>query len=317
MRFVAKKVAALIVVLFVVSTMSFLLVRALPGNVAINLLGPTATPEAIKQKEHELKLDRPLPAQYIAYMSNVFHGDLDKSLQNGQPITEAIRQRLPVTLELLILSQLLALLIAVPLGILSAYRPEGVVDRVATTTSFGMLAAPAYVSGVFLVYLLAIRFHVFPAIGFQRIGDGIGANLRSVFLPVLTLALPEIASYMRLLRSDMIATLQEDFITMAKAKGLPTSYILLRHALRPSTFSVITVAGLNFGRLIGGTLIVEVLFQQAGIGSFTIQSIFIKDYPAVQGCVLVIAVGYVLANFAVDMSYAAVDPRVRHARAAV
>jgi peptide/nickel transport system permease protein len=114
----------------------------------------------------------------------------------------------------------------------------------------------------------------------------------------------------------MIATLQEDFITMAKAKGLPTSYILVRHALRPSTFSVITVAGLNFGRLIGGTLIVEVLFQQAGIGSFTIQSIFIKDYPAVQGCVLVIAVGYVLANFAVDMSYAAVDPRVRHARAA-
>jgi peptide/nickel transport system permease protein len=317
MRFVAKKVAALVVVLFVVSTMSFLLVRALPGNVAVNLLGPTATAEAIKQKEHELKLDRPLPEQYAAYMANVLQGDLDKSLQNGQPITEAIRQRLPVTLELLILSQLLAILVAVPLGILSAYRPEGIVDRVATTTSFGMLAAPAYVSGVFFVYLLAIRFHLFPAIGFSRLGDGIGANLRSVFLPVLTLALPEIASYMRLLRSDMIATLQEDFITMAKAKGLPTSYILLRHALRPSTFSVITVAGLNFGRLIGGTLIVEVLFQQAGIGSFTIQSIFIKDYPAVQGCVLVIAVGYVLANFFVDLSYAAVDPRVRRARTAV
>jgi peptide/nickel transport system permease protein len=315
-RFVAKKLVALVVVLFVVSTMSFLLVRALPGNVAVNLLGPTATPEAIKQKEHELKLDRPLPAQYAAYVSDAVRGNLGKSLQNGQPIIEAIKQRLPVTLELLILSQLLAIAISVPLGILSAYRPDGVVDRVTTTTSFGALAAPAYVSGVFLVYVLAIRFHLFPAIGFSRLGDGLGANLRSVFLPVLTLALPEIASYVRLLRSDMIATLQEDYITMAKAKGLPTSYILLRHALRPSSFSVVTVAGLNFGRLIGGTLIVEVLFGMAGIGAFTIQSIFIKDYPAVQGCVLVIAVGYVFANFMVDMSYAAIDPRVRHARAA-
>ncbi len=315
MRFVAKKLVALVVVLFVVSTMSFLLVRALPGNVALNLLGPTATPQAIKAKEHELKLDRPLPAQYAAYVGNVVHGNLDKSLQNGQPISEAIKQRLPVTLELLLLSQLLAVALAIPLGILSAYRPNGFIDRVSTTASFGLLAAPAYVSGVFLVYLLAIQFHVFPAIGFQRLGDGVGANLRSVALPVLTLALPEIAAYLRLLRSDMIATLQEDFITMAKAKGLPTSYILLRHALRPSTFSVVTIAGLNIGRLIGGTLIVEVLFQQAGIGAFTIQSIFIKDYPAVQGCVLVIAVGYVLANFVVDLSYAAIDPRVRRARA--
>ena len=313
MPFVARKVAALVVVLVVVTTLSFLLITLLPGGPAIAVLGPSATKQGIAQFNHEHGLDKPLAVQYGNYLKDVVKGDFGRSYQNGQSVFQAIRQRLPVTLELLLLSQLLAVLVAIPLGILSAYRPDGMLDRVSTTTTFGLLAAPSFVVVVLLVYLFAVKFHFFPATGFTPLSANLGENLRSVALPVITLALPEMAAYQRLLRADMIATLQEDFITMAKAKGLPTWRILLRHALRPSTFSVVTVAGLNIGRLIGGTVIVETLFALPGVGDLTIRSIFSRDYTLVQGCVLVIAVGYVVINFVVDMLYAVVDPRVRHA----
>jgi peptide/nickel transport system permease protein len=230
-------------------------------------------------------------------------------------VWKAVHERLPVTFELLVFSQLLALAVAMPLGILSAYRPNGLVDRLSSTVTFGLLAAPAFVIALPLVLLFAVKWHFFPATGYTPISQNLPHNLRSVFLPSITLALPSMAAYLRLLRADMIATLQEDFITMAKAKGLPTWRILLRHALRPSTFSLITVGGLNVGSLIGGTVIVETIFQLPGLGYLTILSITERNYAMVQGAVLVIAVGYVLVNFLVDVLYAVVDPRVRHVRA--
>jgi peptide/nickel transport system permease protein len=222
-----------------------------------------------------------------------------------------VREHLAVTFELLIVSQILALAVAIPLGILSAYRPNGIIDRFSATLTFGLLAAPAFVIAVPLVLLFALKWHLFPATGYTGISQSFGKNLRSVLLPSITLALPSLASYLRLLRADMIATLQEDFITMAKAKGLPTWQILLRHAFRPSTFSLITVGGLNVGTLIGGTVIVETIFALPGLGYLTIQSITERNYAMVQGTVLVIAVGYVVVNFLVDLLYAVVDPRVR------
>lgn len=312
-RFVLRRVVQLVPVLFAVSALSFLLLNLLPGDPTTAILGPTATKENVARLRHELRLDEPLPTRYVEWVGHSLTGDLGKSYVTSQSTAEAIRQRLPVTLELLLLSQLLALLVAVPLAIVAATKPNGLVDRLSTSTAFGFLAIPNFMLGVLLIYLFAVQVHLFPATGFTRFGESPVENLRSLALPAFTLGVAELAVYLRLLRTDLIATLQEDFIAMAQAKGLSRTYILLRHALRPSTFSLITVAGLNLGRLIGGAFVVEYLFALPGIGSLTVESIFKRDYVVVQGTVLLVAVAYVLANFFVDLLYGFLDPRVRHA----
>ena len=315
MRVILKKAAYLVPVIFAVTALSFMLIKALPGDPAINKLGFNATPDAIKGIHHDLGLDKPLVEQYAIWTGHLLTGNLGRSYISNQPVMTTIKQNLPTTLELMILAQIIALALAVPAGIYAAYRPNGWFDRASTTISFGMLALPAFVFGVFLVYVFAIRIHIFPASGWTPITGNLSENLKAVTLPAITLALPLVAVYLRVLRSDLMATLQEDFITMAKSKGLSTSRILLRHALRPSTFSLVTVAGLNTGTLIGGALIVEVIFALPGIGNLAVTSIFQRDYLVVQGTVVLIALGYVLVNFLVDVLYAVVDPRVRHGAA--
>jgi peptide/nickel transport system permease protein len=309
---ILKKLAYLIPVIFAVTLLSFMLVKALPGDPTINKLGFNATPDAIKNLHHDLGLDKPLVEQYVIWVGHLATGNLGRSYISNQSVMKTIRQNLPTTIELMIVAQLIALALAIPSGIYAAYRPNGWFDRVSTTISFGMLALPAFVFGVFLVYVFAIKFHIFPASGWTPITEDFSENMRTVALPAITLAVPLVAVYLRVLRSDMMATLQEDFITMAKSKGLSTSRVLLRHAFRPSTFSLITVAGLNTGTLIGGALIVEVIFALPGIGNLAVTSVFQRDYLVVQGTVVLIALGYVLVNFLVDVIYAVVDPRVRH-----
>ena len=315
MGLIARKLAGLIPVLLAVSALTFLLLNLLPGDPAFAILGPSATHDAVIKLHHQLGLDQPLLVRYGHWLAHVLTGNLGRSYLSSQPVLSAIKERLPVTVELVLLSQFVALLFAVPLGILAGRRPNGILDRVSTGGAFGFLAVPNFVLGVVLVYLFAVRYHLFPATGYTPLTKDPFQNLRSVILPVVTLAMAEIAAYLRLLRSDVITTLQEDYIVMAKAKGLPDRRIMLRHALRPSLFSLVTVAGLNFGRLIGGTFIVEIIFQQPGIGLLSIQSIYGRDYVVVQGTVLLIAVAYVLANFVVDVAYGLIDPRVRHATA--
>jgi peptide/nickel transport system permease protein len=315
-RTVGRKVLYLIPVLFAVTVLSFLLLQLLPGNPAIDILGGSATPKAVKQLDHQLGLDRPLVDQYLHYLDRaVLHADLGYSYQNHQTTLSALHQRLPVTLELIILSQLIAFAIAVPVALMAATRPNGLVDRLTTSLSFGFLAVPDFILGVLLVFVFAVHYQLFPATGSVALTANPLENLKSMLLPSLTLALGSQAVYLRLLRADLIVTLQQDFIAMAKAKGLPSRYILLRHAFRPSSFSLVTVSGLEIGRLIGGTFIVEYLFALNGVGSLAVQSVYSRDYLVVQGTVLVIAVGYVLVNFAVDLLYTVLDPRIRHAGA--
>src|SRR3954471_2030048 len=311
MRVILKKAAYLIPVVFAVTVLSFLLIKALPGDPTINKLGFNATPEAVKQLHHELGLDKPLVVQYVIWVGHLTTGTLGRSYISNQPVMTTIKQNLPTTIELIILAQLIALALAIPAAIYAAYRPNGMVDRVSTSISFGMLALPAFIFGVFLVYVFAIRIHIFPASGWTPITQDLQGNLKTVTLPAITLALPLVAVYLRVLRSDLMATLQEDFITMAKSKGLSTRRILLRHAFRPSTFSLVTVAGLNTGTLIGGALIVEVIFALPGIGNLAVTSVFQRDYLVVQATVVLIALTYVMVNFIVDVIYAIVDPRVR------
>ncbi len=315
MRFVRRKLIQLVVVLLCVTFLSFLLISLLPGDPATKLCAGAGGQECVDQKRTELRLDDPIPVRYVRWLGDAVTGDLGASARNQQPVWEALTQRVPVTIELLLYSQFMALIIAIPLGLLAAQRAGGILDRVSTTVLFGLLAVPSFMLALLLIYIFPVKLGWFQATGYTDFTDNPLESLGSLFLPALSLAAAEMAVYMRLLRTDLIATLQEDYITMAKAKGMPPRRILLRHAFKPSSFSLITVIGLNFGRLIGGALIIEIIFGINGLGKYTVDSILGQDFIPVQGAVLVIAVGYVLINFAVDMLYAALDPRIRHARA--
>lgn len=311
---IANKVLRLVAVLFAISVLTFLLTQLLPGDPACQLLGPQCgNKEAVARVQKDLELDKPLPTQYVHWVGGVAQGDFGRAYSSNQEVSQIIKQRFPVTLELLILAQLFALILAVPIAIYSAYRRGGWFDRTVTTLSFASLSTPQFVLAVVLVWLLAVKYHVFPATGLTHLSDDVGKNLKSMFLPSVSLALGIAAVYVRLLRSDMITTLQEDYILMARAEGLPPRRILLRHALRPSSFSLLTVAGINVGALIGGAVIIEYLFALPGLGSKLVESIFRRDYLVVQGIVLLVAAGYVIVNFAVDALYGALDPRTRHA----
>lgn len=313
---IATKLGRLAGVLVAISILTFLLTQLLPGDPACQLLGPRCQDEAaVESVREELNLDDPLPAQYVAWLGDVVQGDLGRAYSSNQRVSEIIQQRFPVTLELLLLAQVFALLIAVPVAIYSAYRRDSVVDRVVTAGSFATLSVPQFVIAVVFVYLFAVKANWFPATGLTRLTEDPVGNLKSLLLPSLSLALGIAAVYTRLLRNDMITTLQEDYILMARAEGISPRRILLRHALRPSSFSLLTVAGINVGALIGGAVIIEYLFALPGLGSKLVESIFRRDYLVVQGIVLLVATAYVLVNFAVDALYSALDPRTRHARA--
>jgi peptide/nickel transport system permease protein len=319
MRYFGRKLLQLVLILFAVTFLSFLMLNLLPGDPAVIICGLTCNEEGIAQVREELGLNDPIPVRYVEWLTNAVTGDLGESALTKQPVWEALQERMPVTIELLIYSQVIALGVAIPCGIIAAQRPDGIFDRVSSGLAFLFFAIPNFVLAIVLVLIFAVNLGWFRATGYtpltEDLPSSIWTNLQDLFLPALTLAAAETAVYLRLLRTDMIATLQEDYITMAKAKGMPNRRILVRHAFRPSTFSLVTVAGLNMGRLIGGTLIIEVIFALNGLGKYLVDAIFRRDYIAVQGAVVVIAVGYVLINFAVDMLYAVIDPRVRHARA--
>lgn len=314
MRFVLRKVLYLVLVVIGVTFLTYNMLSLLPGDTADAVCGISCDDAARQQVRDQLGLDKPPVLRYVTWAGNAVKGDLGQSARSKQSVTEALGQRLPVTIELLIYAEFIALVVAIPAGLLAAARQGGIFDRGSTATAFFLLSIPPFVLGLVLSLVFAVNLKWFPATGYTPLTESIPQNLRSFFLPSLTIAVAELAVYMRLLRSDLISTLQEDYITMAKAKGLPPSKIMLKHAFRPSTFSLITIGGLNVGRLIGGTIIVEVMFALNGLGKYLIDGILGRDYIPVLGAVLVVAVGYVLINFAVDMLYAVLDPRIRHAR---
>jgi peptide/nickel transport system permease protein len=314
MRVIAWKLAKLVAVIFIVSLLTFVMTRNLGGDPVVQKLGPQASdPVSYAAVEHELGLDRPFVVQYGDWLWNALHGDLGRSYNNNQEVSKSLQQRLPVTLELLFLAQFFSLLIALPLGIYCAYKQNSRIDRLITSFSFGVLSIPGFALAIILVYFFAVQWNLVPATGFTRLTQDVGENLRSVALAATILTLPLAAVYTRLLRSDMIANLHEDFILVAKSKGLPTWHILFRHALRPSSFSLLTVFGINFGTLLGGSVIVEYLFALPGVGSLAVESIGRRDYLVTQGVVLLIAFAFVMANFIVDVLYSVLDPRIRRA----
>lgn len=329
MFFVAKKVLQLVLVLVVVSFLAFLMLDQLEGDVVDVRCGLGCTAEQREQLRVDYGLDQPVPVQYGKWLGKVvFEGDLGASQLNGVPVTEALAAKLPVTLFLVVYSQVIALAVGLLLGMRSARKPGGLVDRISSGVAGLAISVPNYVFAFVFILLFAVLIPVFrvtaadvnitnllPDVGAQL--SNFGNNLYLLFLPAVCLALAELAVYARLLRNDLIATLQEDYVTMARAKGLPARTIMRRHAFRPSLFSLATVAGINMGRLIGGTIIIEAIFAINGMGLYVVQSINQRDPVPLQGAVLVIAAAYVIINFTVDLLYAFLDPRIRHASTSV
>jgi peptide/nickel transport system permease protein len=316
MRIFLRKLPPLIATLLVVSFLTYSMLSLLPGDPALQILGAQgATPEAIERVREDLGLNDPLPVRYVRWLGNAATGDLGRSYITRQPVMEAIQQRAPVTIQLGLMAITFALTVAIPLALVSAYRQGGALDRFITGSSFALISIPSFMMAIVLIYVFAVNYGMFPATGWTRFSVDPGRNLRGAILPALSLGIAESAVYTRLLRTDMIATLQEDFVTMARSKGISTRRILLRHALRPSSFSLMTVAGLSVGSIIGGSVIVEEIFALPGLGRLLFESITRRDLVMVQGVVLLIAFSYVMVNFVVDILYTFLDPRIRHARA--
>jgi peptide/nickel transport system permease protein len=313
--FVGRRLLHLVPVLLAVSLLTFLIASLLPGDLAHVMLGDQATPENVAALHKQMGYDLPIWQRYLHWLGNVAPGDFGRSFRTGETVLGAVLDRLPVSIELMILAQVIAFAIGIPLAILCAVRSGGTADRFLTGLAFGKLSLPSYMVAILLIYLFAVQLNWLPATGYVPFTEDPLGNLRSFLLPALTLGFGEWPVLMRVLRSDMIATLQEDYIAMAKAKGLRPARILLVHALKPSSLTLVTVAGINIGRLIGGALIVELIFALPGVGRLLVGAIYARDFIIMQGVVLFVAAGFVIVNFIVDLLYALLDPRIRHGRA--
>ena len=309
-RYLLRRFLQLVVVTFIISVLIFLLVHLLPGNPADVILGSSDTPHNRAILDAQLGLNKPLIQQYGTWLTALFHGNFGQSYLNHESVTHIIATGYPIDLELIVISQVIAFAVAIPLALVTSRRPNRAVDNVATTATFGMLALPPFVIAPIMVAVFAVGLHWFPATGYVPLTQNPGTNLHDMILPSLAITAGSIAVYYRLFRSDLISTLQEDFVTMARSKGLSPRWIMWRHAFRPSSFSLLAAAGVNIGALIAGTFIVEYLFAINGLGFELVTAVQQRDYLVVQGITLVVAVAYVVLQFIVDFIFTIVDPRV-------
>ncbi len=315
-RLVGRRLLLAVPVLIGVSFLSFVVMNALPGDAAQELLGMSATPAQVHQLEVKLHLNLPFWTRYGNWLYAVVHGHLGTSLQSGQPVSQILGQRLPVSLELVVCAFVVSLVIAVPVALIAARRPDGLFDRLTMLLSMLGLAVAPYVLALLLVLVLAVDLGWLPAEGFVSLADSVGGNIRSMVLPALSLGLGMAAFYVRILRADVLEQMDsEDYVTTARAKGMSTWRVVVVHAFRNALFPIITVIALNFGRLLEGTVIVETIFSIPGIGQELVTSIQVKDVPVVEGIVLVMAGIVVVSNLLTDVLYSVLDPRIRYGRA--
>lgn len=311
-RLVAQKIAELVLVLLVVSFLSFMLLSLVPGNPELAILGENATAESLAQKRAELGLDDPLWQRYGRWLGDVLQGDLGRSERLNQDVADTLKEKLPVTIQLGLSAIVLGIVFAIPLGIVAAWRAGGRLDQAITTISFGVLALPSFLVAIGLLIVFAVQWNVLPAApAWVPLTEAPLTNLKNILLPVSAMAVGEIAILTRVLRSDMIETLQSDFIANARAKGLSNRHILVRHALPSSLMSILTLIGLQIAGAMTGAVVIEQIFGLPGIGSMLVIAISTRDLVLVQGTVLVIAAAYVIVNSIVDLTYQLADPRLR------
>jgi peptide/nickel transport system permease protein len=311
LRLVGRRLLAAIPVLIGVTFLTFVVMSALPNNTAQAILGLNASPSAVAALNHTLGLDQPFWQRYWHWLVNVLHGNLGTTV-NGSSVNSELATHLPVTLELLAYSLVVSLLLAIIVAVLAARRPNGVVDRLSLTVSMIGLSAAPYAFAFLLIVVFAVKLNWFPVIS-GSLGSTPLSFLKATTLPACAIGFPLFAVYTRLLRADLVEQMQrEDYIVTAKAKGVPPWQVLIRHALRNSMFTLITVVGLNLGTLIGAVAIIETIFTVPGIGQDLLNSIQNHDVPLIEGIVLVFALMTVLGNLLADLMYAVLDPRIRY-----
>ena len=311
-----RRLVSLAVVLLAVSMATYLLFELLPGRTSTAILGPGATPEALATVERDLRLDEPLPMRFGIWLGRAVQGDLGVSYRTGEVVTVTLRDRIPTSLELLVLTQLTAVGVAGIAALVSARREGSRVDRVLSALSFVAIALPQFAFGIVLLIVFAQKLDWFPVAQYSRFSDGPADNLRALVLPVVTLALPLAGIYYRVLRTDLLQTLRSDHITFARAMGMSPRRVLVGRALRPSSLTLISVIGINTAFLLGGAVIVERLFSLPGLGQLITVSVASRDIVMVQGATLSIALVYVVVNLVVDVMLTVLDPRVRLVRSA-
>ena len=309
---VVTRLAELVAVLLIVSFGVFLMVALIPGDPATAILGEGKPPEQYEALRQELGLNDPIFQRYLDWLGAALTGDLGNSIMPPQtPVVERLLAAFPVSFQLAFMGMAMALAMAIPLALWAASRQGGLVDRVIGASMFGLLSVPSFLAGLVLIMVFVNDLGWFPRAQWVRITDSLSGNLHHAFLPALVIALSEVALFTRILRNDLVVTLQEDFVLAARARGVAPWRIMVGDALRPSSFSAITLFGLSAGRLIGSTVIVEYMFALPGVGSLVVTGAQSGNFPIVQGAVLVTALVYVLINSCVDLSYGIIDPRTR------
>jgi peptide/nickel transport system permease protein len=302
---------ASLIVLFVSVLIVFVGVRALPGDTASALAGEDRSLAALEAVREEYGLDKPVPIQFLDYLGRVVRGDLGDSAKTGISVGQTIVDRLPITLELVFLSTLVALVMGVGAGVLSAVRRGSGADYAASLVALAGLSVPSFWLGLILILVFAVKLGWLPASGFVPFSEDPVDNLRRMIMPSIVLGLPLGAVVMRQCRAAMLEALSADYVRTARAKGLKERSVIASHALRNSLITVVTVVGLRVGELISGAVVTEQIFVLPGFGKLTVDSVFERDFPLIQGVVIVATVGYILVNLVVDLLYPVLDPRIR------
>jgi peptide/nickel transport system permease protein len=312
LAFLARRLLSTLPVLLVVAVLVFLMLRLTPGDPAAVLAGDAATTEQIAQIRATLGLDRSVPEQFVIWFGHMLAGDLGQSYYYKMPVTSLIGQRLEPTLSLAAITITIAVLVAVPLGVLAAWRFGGGLDRSLMAFSVLGFSVPVFVLAYLLIWVVSLKLGWLPVQGYKRLAEGLGPWLRHLLLPALTLSVIYIALIARVTRASVLETLGEDYIRTARAKGLPEAKVLLRHALANAAVPIATVIGIGIALLIGGVVVTESVYAIPGLGRLTVDAVLARDFPTIQGVILLFSFFYVIINLAVDMSYLFFDPRIRY-----
>ncbi len=312
LRYVLQRFIGMIIVMLLVVTIVFVIVRVTPGDPAAVMLGPEATAADIAALRAQFGLDQSIPVQYVYFIGNLLKGDLGQSIFLNQPVLQALAQRAEPTFFLTIFSLLIASVIAIPIGIYAAYRRGSLFDQAATALAMLAASIPSFWLGLILMQIFAVRLGLFPVSGYGGPGTSLAERLGYLVLPAFALGIVSSALIMRFTRASMLDVLGDDYIRTARAKGVGEGSVVLKHAFKNALIPILTVIGLTAAVLISGAVVTETVFGLPGVGSLVVSAVLRRDYPVIQGALLIIAALYVLINFAIDMLYLVVDPRVRY-----
>lgn len=313
LRYIGRRILIAIPTLIIVSVLVFALQKLLPGDPVLAMAGEERDPQVLEYLRQRYRLDDPLPVQYFAWITQALQGNLGISLRTDIPVLTLILSKLPVTIELAIMAMIVALAIGIPTGIVSAVRKGTTVDYAANVVALSGLSIPNFWLGIMLIMLVSVRWQLLPASGFVPPSEDLWLNIKTMLMPAFVLGTGLAASLMRHTRSAMLGVLRSDYIRTAKAKGLLSRTVILKHALRNALVPIVTLSTLLFGELLAGAVLTEQIFTIPGFGKLIVDAVFNRDYAVVQGVVLCTAVGFILMNLLADVLYVLVNPRLRHA----